>query len=316
MKPSYFKFLLSILSVLFLSASGRSQCIITPFGSTTLHPGDSLLLSVPMLDTTLVDQYDDHYMGGLSARSDLGTYVGQTFRPGYSGLLLGIEIGFFHPFDCYGRLGIYNAEVDQNTGLGILGSPIFIDNYHIVMGPGNNKFMFPVSVNLVKDHEYLFILWHDSAFTQVYGVQVDPYNKYNRGSWIYSDGFIWTIPVGSPPNPYGSDLVFATYMSNTITYNWSDGSDSSSTVISSPGTYFIHVHDTHTGFACYDQITINAGTTDIGEIDLFHKYPEVYIFDLYGRFVGKNRSELITGTYIVKFVDGERILTKKVVLIN
>ena len=313
MNHHHFKVFLLFLFIVLAPVIAKSQCTITPNGPTTLYPGDSLLLSVPELDTIIVDQYDDHYMGGLSARSDLDNYVGQTFKPGYSGLLVGIEIGFFHPFNCYGRLGIYNAEMDQNTGLGILGTPMFIDNYHIVMGPGNNKFMFPVSVNLVKDHEYLFILWHDSAFTQVYGMQVDPYNKYNRGSWIFSDGFIWTIPVSSPPNPYGSDLVFATYMSNPVSYNWSNGSDSSSTIISSPGTYFINVHALRTGFVCYDQITINAGTTDVGEIDMFHEYPEAYIFDLYGRFVGKDRTAVIPGTYIVKFVDGKRILTKKMV---
>lgn len=225
--------LISIIFVIAFSLTAKSQCNVSiiPQGVDTICEGNSVILiadaSFPS-STSVIDQEQTNYNGGMSALTGPDRSEFQTFVAGITGTLLQIDMGFFNFISGVGVVNLY-------VGNGITGTLINTQNVNVNCASGNCTISFPENTMITAGNAYTFQFIPGAGMPYPYGVQVE-----NPGSYISGELFI-TDPSGTYAT--GMDMVFATHvgMNDSLEYIWSNGSTDSTIIANTNEIYSVTV---------------------------------------------------------------------------
>jgi hypothetical protein len=148
-----------------------------------------------------LDQSQLNYTSGLSARNLPGYSIFQSFTCGITGTLVEIDMGVFNTINGVGTLKIYSGS--DTTGSLLYTSPVSIN-----CASGNCFTNFVTSVPVVAGQVYTFLFIPGLGIPDPYGVQVESPGTYTNGQAGYID------PSGVYPS--GDDLVFKTFVTQTV----------------------------------------------------------------------------------------------------
>jgi hypothetical protein len=238
--------------IIFLPHTIKSQCSVSINASAgILCVGDSATLSATGNGTggQVLDQSQTVYNAGTSARNLPGYSEWQSFTAGLSGTMTEIDIGFFNAINGVGTLNIYKGAGDSGTLLQT-------QSVNVICAGGNCLLPFTVSVPVIADSQYTFQFIPGAGIPDPYGVQVEVPGTYAGGQMALIDPSGTSYP--------GFDMVFNTYVSGALFYQWSTGSTASSITVSSAGNYAVTVSDS-SGCEASDTIFIRGDSTAINE---------------------------------------------------
>lgn len=217
---------LAILACAF-SVHALAQCdvTITPDGSTSFCEGDSVsLLASAQSDSLQLDQVQDFYNGGTSARNLPGYSYWQSFTAGISGTLVQIDAGFFTLIDGTGYWTVWEGE---GTGGLMLDS----QELNIYCSGGNCLLAFYENIEVTEGNTYTFQIRGGTGMPDPYGLQIGAGNPYSDGVMGFVD------PSGTYLTEF--DWVFNTWVSGGVIYLWSNGETDSMIVVDESGTYSV-----------------------------------------------------------------------------
>ena len=181
-----------------------------------------LFFSCGFANAAVIDQYQLSYSGGIAFWEE-DRAVAQTFTAGMSGQLdsimldIGVNEASNVPEDFYMHFAI--AEWSGSTPGTILGSVDLLADSSYVSGEDDFIDFLGESIFFTSGSLYSIILTNDESYTD----PAFPYGYFNTGArtnWdgnLYSGGNMWTMIGGDWvvwSEDGGSDLYFATYMSN------------------------------------------------------------------------------------------------------
>lgn len=147
-----------------------------------------------------LDQYQNTYSGGMSARTLPGYSEWQSFTAGITGTLSQINMGFFNYINGSGTLKIFTGT---GTG-GVLKQTKLVN---VFCASGSCLLSFIVSVPVIAGQVYTFQFIPGAGIPDPYGVQVQVPGTYSGGQMAIVD------PSGTYPLSF--DMVFQTYVSTT-----------------------------------------------------------------------------------------------------
>jgi hypothetical protein len=149
--------------------------------------------------TTLLDQEQTQYYGGLSALTTAGDSVGQSFMAGVSGTLSEIDMGFFDDISGVGQLQILDG-----SGLGAPTLATETVSVTSTTSTGVSWNDWQVNVPVIAGHVYTFMFTPGAGIPNPYGVAIGQENSYTRGTL-----YLWY--QGSPESQ-DFQTVFRTYV--------------------------------------------------------------------------------------------------------
>lgn len=166
----------------------------------------SLLLSARGLSQPILDQQQLTYNGGMSARTQPGDSVWQSFTAGVSGQLVAIDMGFFNFIDGSATLRIYDGwtPFPPNLKIGQYAVHIFSSSDSDMTWDS-----WSVSVPIVQGQRYTFEIIPDPFSIP------DPYGVALSASGNYEDG-----ALGETYRDFADvtdfDMVFMTYVEEML----------------------------------------------------------------------------------------------------
>lgn len=147
-----------------------------------------------------VDQSQELYNGGTSARTLPGYTIWQSFTPSLSGTLCQIDMGFFNDMSGQGELRIREGAGTSGAILQSLTVPVVA-----YTRPGVSWNSWTVSVSVIVGSLYTFEFVPDAAtLPDPYGVAIGASNPYAAGAMGIDD------PSGTYPTDF--DMNFRTYV--------------------------------------------------------------------------------------------------------
>ncbi len=239
------KSLLIVLGLLVFSFTAKSQCTVTiiPEGTDTMCIGSYILLHTNTSfqnSTSVIDQEQTNYNGGMSALTGTDRSEFQTFVAGITGTLLQIDMGFFNYISGVGVVNLY-------AGNGITGTLLNTQNVNVNCPSGNCMITFFENTSITAGTAYTFQFIPGAGMPYPYGVQVQNPGTYGDGELFITD------PSGTYAT--GMDMVFKTYVgaSDSLTYLWSNGSTDSTILANGESVYAVTV----TGSSCTAVDSVN-----------------------------------------------------------
>lgn len=248
---SSFFYSLPLVLVSFLAVA-QCDVTITPQGPTTFCAGDSvILIASGNGGAVALDQSQNFYNGGTSARNLPGYSYWQSFQAGMTGTLVEIEAGFFTYINGTGYWTVWEGS---GTGGVMLDSQALT----IYCSGGNCLIAFEENIPVTAGNTYTFQIRGGPGMPDPYGLQIGAGNPYVNGEMGFVD------PSGTYLTEF--DWVFKTYVeSEGVTYLWSNGETDSAIAVTEDGEYMV-------------MATGTAGCMDSAEVEVtVHPLPEVSI---------------------------------------
>lgn len=269
------------LAFVFVSFLAIAQCDVTisPQGATTFCEGDSVILLASGNGGALaLDQSQNFYNGGTSARNLPGYSYWQSFQAGMTGTLVEIDAGFFTYINGTGYWTVWEGS---GTGGVMLDSQAL----NIYCSGGNCLIAFEENIAITAGNTYTFQIRGGPGMPDPYGLQIGAGNPYVNGDMGFVD------PSGTYLTEF--DWVFKTYVeSEGVTYLWSNGETDSAIVVTADGEYGVVA--TGTG-GCMDSAMVEVTVHPLPEVSVGVKADTICFSDATVLLIGEPSGGVFTG---------------------